>query len=89
MRKIDRFWLRLLIDFGSLLGLNLGLCSAMLTPKRRPRGPQDAPRGPQDAPKWPSKKHQDTRIMIRVALEAPGASGGLPEAPGGPKMMDF
>ena len=61
-KKFDRFWLRFLIEFGSVLGTKLEPCWPPRRPQDAPRCAQDAPRCPKTppgGPKTPPKPSQD------------------------------
>ena len=69
-QKIDQFWYRFFIDFGSVLGSNLDPCWP-------PFSAQDGPRGLQN----PSKTTQDASKNALDGLRQPKMPPNLPRSP--------
>ena len=70
--KIDRFWLRFLMDLGSVLG-------AKLEPCWPPFSLQDAPRGFQDAPRTPTKRPKTPPRRPKTPQDSPRTPPGRPQ----------
>ena len=74
-QKIDQFWDRFFIDFGSVLGSNLDPCWPPRRPKTPPKPLQDASKTTQDASK--------------NALDGPRQPKTLPNLPRSSLDLDF